>query len=701
MYVDYQKIKAHATVVAEEIGHPFNYHEIPLESASEGDLSLINLAIDDEGHVECGKDWTSKLGINLQYCVKVRKNSPSKQVPHALALGGLFTDTTSSSNLLSLKWQSRKNRSKLKSNLPSCIKHCEDIQIKEVEVVEGKPVCSTIRKDDKLIQYSRRTFKSKSGGTEGASRARGRPRKNPAKDALSTVSDLVQNIKKEGDESAGLDFYASFEMLHEVQVLEATQDLSKNLVPAEVVNQLVSATPVVKTVEVKVKNQILEANACNSLACDGSEMALEVNITEVSAEKCNSLVAEYDSTLPVTAVPTVEDSGIQMDHQIMEEVDMTKENVASQDDSEEQHGVQGDGDILKNGVSDCGPVVEVYDRERENAVAEKSLENSESSDGKMENADAEESLKNSGRGECMVLENEAREERGSPVANLSVDEEQHVLSSVTTTNQPPPSPSAVESSEIPREICSVEDASSGPEVCSSPDNRDSENMINSEVCSSPDNRDLEKMDTSKVRPKSERKRKREGKQKTEEKFNPDGFIRSPCEGLRPRGAKKDGSSGANTTKRTAEKAMAKTRKSADSTGTHDKKKENTRVKGSHRCDLEGCRMSFKTKAELLLHKRNRCPHEGCGKKFNSHKYAMLHQRVHDDNRPLKCPWKGCKMSFKWAWARTEHLRVHTGERPYQCKVEGCGLSFRFVSDYSRHRRKTGHYVNNTTTSTPK
>ncbi|KAI4346317.1 hypothetical protein L6164_007227 [Bauhinia variegata] len=103
-------------------------------------------------------------------------------------------------------------------------------------------------------------------------------------------------------------------------------------------------------------------------------------------------------------------------------------------------------------------------------------------------------------------------------------------------------------------------------------------------------------------------------------------------------------------------------------------------------------MSFTTKAELQLHKRNRCPHEGCRKKFSSHKYALIHQRVHEDERPFKCPWKGCSMSFKWAWARTEHIRVHTGEKPYQCKVEGCGLSFRFVSDYSRHRRKMGHYV---------
>ncbi|CBI31438.3 unnamed protein product, partial [Vitis vinifera] len=649
---DYQKIKAHATTVAEEIGHPFNYNEIPLDTASQEDLNLINLAIDDEEHVECGEDWTSKLGINLQYCVKIRKNSPSKQVPHALALGGLFTDTTSSSNFLSLKWQSRKSRSKLKSNLPSHIKPYESNQIKEVEVMEGKSVGSTIRKEDKLIQYSRRIFKFKSGGAEGASRARGRPRKNLPKDVSATSCDIVKNIsrtsnnspniEKEGGESAGLDFYASFgksEMLHEVQVLEATEDLSKNAVPAQVINPLVTATPVVKSVEARINNQTLEDEACNSVTCDGSEMPLEINITEVTGEKNKILGAENDSTLPIISVPTVEKSGIQMDHQIMEEVNMTNEpGNLTQYNSEGQHGIQGDGDVLMNEVSDCdnftsshGPVGEGFDAQIENVVIEESCTNGEI-------------------GECMILDKEASEQ-GILIADGSGDEE-HILSNDAMTNQPPP-PSTVESSEIPREICPVNPKSTK---------------------------------------KAERKRKREGGQKTEDKFYFDSFIRSPCEGLRPR-AKKDGSTGADTNKPVVEKPMAKTRKPADTSGPHKDKKENT--KGSHRCDLEGCRMSFKTKAELLLHKRNRCPHEGCGKKFSSHKYAMLHQRVHDDERPLKCPWKGCSMSFKWAWARTEHVRVHTGARPYQCKVEGCGLSFRFVSDFSRHRRKTGHYVNNT------
>ncbi|KAJ4960281.1 hypothetical protein NE237_020191 [Protea cynaroides] len=112
----------------------------------------------------------------------------------------------------------------------------------------------------------------------------------------------------------------------------------------------------------------------------------------------------------------------------------------------------------------------------------------------------------------------------------------------------------------------------------------------------------------------------------------------------------------------------------------------------YQCNMDGCTMGFSSKQELSLHKRNICSVKGCGKKFFSHKYLVQHRRVHMDDRPLKCPWKGCKMTFKWAWARTEHIRVHTGARPYVCHEAGCGQTFRFVSDFSRHKRKTGHSV---------
>ncbi|XP_006645195.1 lysine-specific demethylase JMJ705-like [Oryza brachyantha] len=110
------------------------------------------------------------------------------------------------------------------------------------------------------------------------------------------------------------------------------------------------------------------------------------------------------------------------------------------------------------------------------------------------------------------------------------------------------------------------------------------------------------------------------------------------------------------------------------------------------CDVDGCSMSFHTKRDLSLHKSDICPVKGCGKKFFSHKYLLQHRKVHTDDRPLTCPWEGCNMAFKWPWARTEHLRVHTGDRPYVCHEPGCAQTFRFVSDFSRHKRKTGHSV---------
>ncbi|XP_073022179.1 lysine-specific demethylase REF6-like [Primulina eburnea] len=177
----------------------------------------------------------------------------------------------------------------------------------------------------------------------------------------------------------------------------------------------------------------------------------------------------------------------------------------------------------------------------------------------------------------------------------------------------------------------------------------------------------------------------------------DDFDGGPSTRLRKRGAnaRKDIDSRSSKSKTTVKKLQTDTntkkrptmKASATSTNKVAKARDE---ENEHLCDIEGCTMSFGSKHELTMHKRNICPVKGCGKKFFSHKYLVQHRRVHLDDRPLKCPWKGCKMSFKWAWARTEHIRVHTGARPYVCTESGCGQTFRFVSDFSRHKRKTGH-----------
>ncbi|KAL5227805.1 hypothetical protein ABZP36_016070 [Zizania latifolia] len=155
-------------------------------------------------------------------------------------------------------------------------------------------------------------------------------------------------------------------------------------------------------------------------------------------------------------------------------------------------------------------------------------------------------------------------------------------------------------------------------------------------------------------------------------------------------APEDEDDGCSMSPDTIHEAIAEGNKQLKNTGGKTKAPRASKHEAQYACDIEGCSMSFGTNRELSLHKRDICPVKGCGKKFFSHKYLLQHRKVHTDDRPLKCPWKGCNMAFKWPWARTEHLRVHTGDRPYVCHEPGCAQTFRFVSDFSRHKRKTGH-----------
>ncbi|KAF3971608.1 hypothetical protein CMV_004807 [Castanea mollissima] len=863
---DYQKMKAHAVAVSEEIGKPFDYNEVPLDTASQEDLNLIDLAIDDEEHDECGEDWTSKLGINLRYCAKVRKNSPSMQIRHALTLGGLFSEKSVTSECLTVKWRSKRSRSR-KSNHSSHGKVCDTAQLKKDEVLGGRSNGIIVNNEKKLIQYSRRNPKLKLGGSTGASTVDACPGKNLSKDVSAatygdrnkqsgkaTENDLSNKGNSKSD--AGFVFSSASgvsEMQHESSGFAATSGSSLNSAPSRIEDSLASDTLVV--VETQSENHTLDdfdidGKACNGATWDGSEMQHKIKSTDETKEECKITYAEKCGSPLIIA--TDERSGLLAENRSMEKISITNGSC---------HLVS-EGDVVMNEVSDLSkpptpnvadPVVRNFEAQVENVLLEESCVNNEvqqkvhttsrieydgplssnvapinrltlaSTEGvscniAVTNQPTLASMQESCEGpteihaaEDISMEQELESENGS-------NEDERVSSYVTLTNEPTPasreihSPDRnneqlVSSSVLPMEVSqpcvSLEQCPEVPRGCSAEEDlhdgvtlevqqdiqisdgtdegmpvpsfitqvekepvtisggecykvprgihaeenlsdgvalyneveqkrelknendeeiseydtlinspspatikkcsrikRDThvaENLLRKEVCSSQDDRELESIESTLLEPRSsrdkrrKRKRKREADHLTENKFGCSDFIRSPCEGLRPR-AGKDATSrcGIDTSKIVEEKLVRKKVSKPSDVPLPPKNKNST---GSHKCDLEGCRMSFKTKAELLLHKRNRCPHEGCGKRFSNHKYAMLHKRVHDDDRPLKCPWKGCTMSFKWAWARTEHIRVHTGERPYKCKVEGCGLSFRFVSDYSRHRRKTGHYVN--------
>lgn len=870
---DYQKMKAHATAVAEEIGCSFNYNDVPSESASHEELDLINLAIDDEEHDECGEDWTSKLDINLRWCVKARKNSLSKQVHHALALGGLFLDKNPNSDFSNIKWQSRRSRSKVRLNHSSQCEPCEGLEVKKDEQSGGKSDDVIVRKKETLIQYSRRS-KFKSGCSREANRVQDCPRKQTAEEVSDPICgnfvDLSKNISESSlsndghsRSSSGMGFSPSkmplmkhekaqveqnigmqlnsfllrdaeslattsefvsrgqiesepLEVLnmerqpcnlaigdgsgvnHEVKVSQGTNAKTANFCTEECSGEHV--IPGCARFEMKHKdhivvNKCLADNACQlvSVSGDGGDMlmdevsdkvklaalesavlppenfepGIEGIVVDMDNEAFNHVISvnEVQLEIPAGYTSKVEEPN-STDHasisqttpaSIGENCEGTGEicteenfccsvsvenNLQLTSDTSKEHSIF-DVDTLINGPST--PLKESSEVPREicaNLCKEVTLENKvhqwgiqnthegvvelvSSSVTQME-VDHPTLLKEHSdvsRGTGAKLASDAKLQVGTqtsctsnsilqmaesqqiPVSvktcsnvprgtlvskelssditieserqennqNVKISNEVHVSCSATPIYQPilPPVHESSEGQSGVRNVASLHDGNEGCEA---------ENIESSTV------------DPNSNRGK-ERKRKRGEEQKAENKLENNIFIRSPCEGLRPRNRKDETSgSGIDSSKKVKEKvARRKTEECSKVEDPCGGKKEI--LKDRHRCDLEGCRMSFETKEALRVHKRNCCPYEGCGKKFSSHKYAVLHQRVHDDERPLKCTWKGCLMTFKWAWARTEHMRLHTGERPYKCPVEGCGLSFRFVSDFSRHRRKTGHRVN--------
>ncbi|OVA18043.1 JmjC domain [Macleaya cordata] len=720
----YPKIKAHAFAVAEEIGVPFYCEEVPLECASQEDLDLINISIDDEEHEEGGEDWTSRMGINLQYHVKLKKLFPSKQDRHALALGGLFSGMTPDSDVSSLKWNSRKTRTPHKATGPSQSKLCEKTQIKEDKPVEISDRSKAIR-ENTLIKYSRRACNDKMRfSSEASGKSCGHPGKHPPKEAFSANETVdnnrilseatlcsTENSRNDAMELAKFPTMENSELKRGDCTTEETRETSVISDSSKSAGLLVFENMRNDSIELtefsSVQNSAEDTTRCTSVVPDPAKspdtqaMAIstsgsfetqtengnleETNMDEKGGEYAimdNTEMQQEDQT--ATNEPKVYNQAMIMDTSEMQQEDQTATNEAKvynqaiiMDASEMQQEdqtatnepkVYNQAMIMDTSEMQQGDQTATNEPVVYNQANSMIMDNSE-----MQQADQtatnEPVVYN--QANSMIMNNSEMQQEDKTATN------DPVACNQANSIGPPKLPMSVEeSSVVLQDIQATEEAGVG----------------NAEEAMK-----LESYPTV-VDPeptmREQNKRRREFEQITEDEISNNGFIRGPCEGLRPRTSRTAASGIGTDNGITGEVLLKKVRQRSDGAVICKGKKENE--KEAFACNLEGCRMSFKTRAELLMHKRNRCTHKGCGKRFSSHKYAMLHQRVHVEERPLKCPWEGCKMSFKWAWARTEHLRVHTGERPYQCQVEGCGLTFRFVSDYSRHRRKTGHYVNSPT-----
>lgn len=616
---DFQKIRGHAAVVAEEVGRMFKYNEIPLANASQGHLSLIDLAIGEEEQDKCAEDWTLKLNINIRNCVKVQRNCPLTKLKHALMLGGLFSDTIHSSDSSSLlKWRSRKMRSKRKLNNSTESTPFANVQI--AKVVSGTTVdMQNARKGNITIQYSRKKYKPRACSSTEVTKVFMDPF-NVSKEVSPDAKILESTILR--DENAGTAslaerFIASSDgkprLRHEDDILLLNRGQNGNLLAPQEADLLVTTSLMVHT------------SACTSIC-----------VVQSTADNEN-LEENRDMTESVTRdkfAHPMETDFERDQHNGDDKVIMTRSPMP----------VNSSGSCTDGPSRSC-------DKKIEDQVSQQFGSGSEACDS--------ETLHKSVEQEIQI---------DSSVKDIAVSDHVTPIEEATASAR---------SLKMTTEPSSTKHLQSGDGI-SEQHKKESDDVTTSAVVSRPTG-------------KKGGKRRRELDLLTSDGYSVSGFVKSPCEGLRPRARKNVPGSRVDTMLLLEKKFIGnKVKRSLHNSVIPNDKKEQR--KGTHRCNLEGCWMSFLTKVELQLHKQNRCPVEGCEKKFTSHKYALVHQRVHENNRPLKCPWKGCTMTFKWAWARTEHLRVHTGERPYKCKVEDCGLTFRFVSDYSRHRRKTGHYV---------
>uniref|UniRef100_A0A3Q7GUK7 C2H2-type domain-containing protein n=1 Tax=Solanum lycopersicum TaxID=4081 RepID=A0A3Q7GUK7_SOLLC len=644
---DFQKIRGHAAVVAEEIGTAFKYNEIPLANASQGHLSLIDLAIGQEEQNKCAEDWTLKLNINLRHCVKVQRNCPLKKLKHALILGGLFSDTTHSSDSLSLlKWRSRKVRSKRKLNHSTESTLFANVQI--AKVVSGSTVdMQNVRKGNITIQYSRKKYKPKDCSSAQISRVFMDPFNVPKEVSLADAK-ILGSTRRLRDENAGTAsleerFFNSSDgkprLRYEHEMLLQNKDRNGDLLAPQEQNLLVTPSLMVEFDEAQAELCTTEKFSLKDKTCDTNSNSCHTENKTMAAETSGETDIAHVHTPACTSIYVVQSTAY---NENLEENDMTetvirdKSDHPTEEDFERYHHSGDDKAIMTRSpmpVNSSGSCIDGPSRS-----CDKKIEDQDSQQFGLGGETSD--------GETLLKSMEQEIQIHNSVKDIVVCD--HVTSS-------------------------TKHSQSGDDI-SEQHTKESNNDTTSAVLLWPTGKnggcELDLL--------------------TDYGCSVSGFVRSPCEGLRPRVKKNVRGSRVESKEFLEKKPIGnKVKRSLYSSIIPKDKKEE---KGSHRCNLEGCWMSFQTKVELQLHKQNRCPVEGCEKKFTSHKYAVVHQRVHKNDRPLKCPWKGCTMTFKWAWARTEHFRVHTGERPYKCKVEGCGLTFRFVSGYSRHRRKTGHYV---------
>ncbi|XP_072954041.1 probable lysine-specific demethylase SE14 [Typha angustifolia] len=716
---DYLRIKALAISIAEEIGVQFDCKDIATENASPSDLHLINISIDDEEHEEDGKDWTSILGLNLKYCVKLRKQSSANQEQLALSLGGISFDPSPVSVVSNLKWLCRKPRTPYKVVGVSQSRSHMETNTKMVGAETRKRNTSHL----KVYQTCKREQNALAASFCGSARG-----DLPIQLDCHSINQFDRDDQR-GTSGLGYFHHEKFNDSNDnnllnvpISIVESSQIHQDSWLRRGVntshgiINSLKfqDSPPHATRGNVSVKEHFEICSGIDRLIvpvplnCESHQSYYNVpilscldiyeKITDGSSLNCKADVAESTESQEDTTELENELSLVQQNVEILDERNFGSE-IPDLDSGQVNSLLVENQLVASTPSSNVLPEVLANEEPMTHEIAGDSstLQIQFSHEGTMFNAntpcevafakefhvatlDEIQPSIVSGIGNSILVNNSAMEQErhiGNTIwvnaeASHSYNAEMRAVdSSVETT----------ESGRLSAKTLGIQE----PVARVGSIRRDADSCTSDIIGRSIGN--SARIDIIHyVRRRS--KGKHEADEKTDNSFSFNGFIRSPCEGLRPRTGRT--SSLKNDTPTVVKQVTVQGIKRQDTSAVQRGK---SNLKESLKCDLEGCSMSFRSRGELSMHKRNRCTVEGCGKRFSSHRSTVRHYCIHNDERPLKCPWKGCNTTFKWAWARTEHVRVHTGERPYKCKVAGCGQTFRYVSDFSRHRRKTGHYVN--------
>lgn len=672
-HADYPKIEKRARLLAKEIGAAYSWKENPLRIAAEDDLEMIQLAIEEQDDAELGRDWTAQLGVSLRYSVKLSRSSLySKQMPYNKVLDALFcgesfdNDSAPSafdgSNISNLKWQFRNSRS---SYLPMGTGDSKKKVNKQKKITVAGKWCGRVWMVNQVHPYlagqrfsQQPAFLSNQIGCSEVSGSRRCPRKLPTTD-LDSKSKSKICAKEIWDEQLFIHPTNTGNLAVDRNLFKKRKmHLEETIIDSKMKVQLVEDKIIDTAVEDPVHSASLPDPKPEDPFCGASVgMTSCENICALSKRKldiepslCVTVGKDSKHSWPENRFTSKADGGYleQRDSKIrkieMAETHMDTDGHVSQackfnlDSS--LHCTEDQIETVK--IEYSADKYSSLDQEKCGELSSRRSDSKEMSEQLMLSTSA--GIKSSLPGSCLTSAGKTRSKRKKQACRSNSFEvlQNPAGSSQGDNNMPNSDKHAIPGSEA---LVSCEpDASQGQTTScfsvtsgypsSGPITRLRIRSRQANVATIA--KEVDKVSTQQ-RPPSSRKMPKRNKKVVN-------YVPS----------------------------------------------KDVEDEGSYPCDIEGCIMTFLTKQELLMHKRNACTFKGCGKRFGSHKYLIQHRRVHDDDRPLKCPVKGCKMTFKWAWARTEHIRVHTGERPYVCPIAGCGKTFRFVSDFSRHKRKTGH-----------